>query len=149
MVGYEMCEGYTQIERLMALFSLDFALLGQTLGTDITYMFSDAPAMKAKLMEFASPCLEAMQDAAMDQAADIALDAAGQVIDGAVEDLVEGGTVGTPDEPDIDWESAGMDAAADALSDPRCQPNYYEMGKVAGETASRLMMQKLEESRLP
>lgn len=77
-VGYEMCEGYTQVERLMALTSLDFALLGQTLGTDITFLLSDGKAMKEKLMSFAEPCLQAMQENAIDAATDIALDAAAQ-----------------------------------------------------------------------
>jgi hypothetical protein len=148
-VGYEMCEGYTQVERLMALTSLDFALLGQTLGTDITFLFSDGKAMKEKLMSFAEPCLDALQENAIDAATDIALDAAGQAIDDIVDDLVSGEQVGAPDQPDIDWESEGVDVAAAALQDERCQPNYYEMGKVAGETMSRLLMQKMEESRLP
>jgi len=81
MVGYEMCEGYTQVERLMALFSLDFALLGQTLGTDITFLISDSAGMQEKFMEFAAPCLEAITENAADVAAGVAMDAAGQVID--------------------------------------------------------------------
>lgn len=148
-VGYEMCEGYTQVERLMALTSLDFALLGQTLGTDITFLLSDGKAMKEKLMSFAEPCLQAMQENAIDAATDIALDAATQAAQDALEDLANGETPGTPEQPDIDWESEGLDVAAEALQDERCQPNYYEAGKVAGETMSRMLMQKLEESRLP
>jgi len=60
MVGYEMCEGFTQVERLMALFSLDFALLGQTIGTDLTYMFTESGGMKDKFMAMAEPCLAAV-----------------------------------------------------------------------------------------
>lgn len=148
-VGYEMCEGYTQIERLMALFSLDFALLGQTLGTDLTFMFTEGGEMSEKLMSFVEPCLQAIQENAIDAATDIALDAAGQAIDGVLEDAASGEQIGTPDAPDIDWESTGGDIAAEVLQDARCQPNFYEAGKVAGEIVSRVLMQKLEESRLP
>lgn len=73
-VSYEMCEVYTQIERLMALASLDFALLGQTLGTDITYLFTDGSAMREKFMSFLEPCLDALQENAIDAAAGIAVD---------------------------------------------------------------------------
>jgi len=35
------------------------------------------------------------------------------------------------------------------LEDPACQPNFYEAGKQMGGIVSRLLMQKLEESKLP
>jgi len=57
MVGYEMCEGYVQIERLMGLASMDWALMGQSLGTDLTYLLVDAaPEFKAIAAEM-MPCL--------------------------------------------------------------------------------------------
>lgn len=37
----------------------------------------------------------------------------------------------------------------DFIDPAACQPNYYEVGKISGEMVSRLLMQKLEESRLP
>lgn len=148
MVGYEMCEGYTQVERLMALFSLDFALLGQTLGTDLTYMFTESGGMADKFKAVAEPCLAAIQENAIDAATGIAVDAAADALDDVVDDLANGDEVGAP-EVDVDFESVGMDTLTDVLNDERCQPNFYEMGKIAGEMTSRLLMQKLEESRLP
>lgn len=58
MVGYEMCEGFTQIERVMGMFSLDFALMSQSLGTDFIYILTEYKPRLMKLLEFAKPCLE-------------------------------------------------------------------------------------------
>lgn len=131
MVGYEMCEVYTQVERLMGLFSLDWALLAQSIGTDLVYLLGesagDFEAIAAEMM----PCLQ--------NAVQVGLDLAGEAATDAAEEAMSGVTQFTSQEEYMEM----------FLDDPSCQPNFYAAGKITGEIMSRLLMQKLEESRLP
>lgn len=49
MVEYEMCEMYIQLERLMSILSLDWALITQSITNDIVYMLTDGFAAFGKL----------------------------------------------------------------------------------------------------
>jgi hypothetical protein len=68
-----MCEMYTQVERLMSLFSLDWALLGQSIGTDLTFMFTDGMDEFAELA-LQMTCIGDLVDAGVDAASEAIAD---------------------------------------------------------------------------
>lgn len=79
-VGYEMCDVYTQFERLSGLFSMDWALLGSYVATDLTYFLTPEGSDKLKEITELVGC-----DGLSDAIGGIAktVDAATKVVDGA------------------------------------------------------------------
>jgi len=148
-VGYEMCDVYTQFERLSGLFSMDWSLLGSYVSTDLVYFLTPEGADKLKEITDLVGC-----DGLSEAVGGIAktVDAATKVVDGA------------PTEKPKDqagWEGAAKTAedatkvvedaskALENLDLSKCEPNFFKMGKAIGSMLSRVMQQKLDESKLP
>lgn len=79
-VGYEMCDVYTQFERLSGLFSMDWSLLGSYVSTDLVYFLTPEGSDKLKEITDLVGC-----DGLSEAVGGIAktVDAATKVVDGA------------------------------------------------------------------
>jgi hypothetical protein len=123
----------------MALFSLDWALLAQSIGTDVTLLFTDGIAEFTKLKEQLT-CVGDLVDITADETDVLAYDAISSGVTQFQSDI------DAAEEEDEDEEENLEEPTA---ADEYCGINYYEAGKTSGRMFSRLLMQKLEESKLP
>lgn len=145
MVAYEMCEGYVQLERLMSLFSLDWALLAQTIGTDLTLLLGrEGKQYMLDAKQELMPCLELIYPSEDEDDLEEAIDEDEEA--SSLSSIVSfKKKAKLPKFP----KKKVKDYIEEYAEDPMCRPNYYEAGKVVGTVVSRVFMQKLEESRLP